>query len=76
MKIILDESVPQKLRLLIEGGHSVVTVRYQGCSGLRALKRLNATAFFGSRDSVLPQQINYFLAFDVLFAAFGHRHLR
>jgi hypothetical protein len=26
MKILLDESVPQKLRLLIEGGHTVVTV--------------------------------------------------
>jgi len=24
--MILDESVPQKLRLLIEGGHTVVTV--------------------------------------------------
>jgi hypothetical protein len=26
MKVILDGSVPQKLRLLIEGGHTVVTV--------------------------------------------------
>jgi hypothetical protein len=34
MKIILDESVPQKLRLLIEG-HTVVTTRYQGWSGLK-----------------------------------------
>jgi len=25
MKILLDESVPQKLRLLIERGHTVVT---------------------------------------------------
>jgi hypothetical protein len=25
MKIILDESVPQNLRLLIEGGHTFVT---------------------------------------------------
>jgi len=33
MKIILDESVPQKLRLLIEG-HMVVTVAFQGWSGL------------------------------------------
>jgi hypothetical protein len=30
MKIILDESVPQNLRLLIEGGHTVVTAWYQG----------------------------------------------
>jgi hypothetical protein len=33
MRIILDESVPQKLRLLIEG-HTVVTAWYQGWSGL------------------------------------------
>jgi len=35
MKIILDESVPQNLRLLIEGGHTVVTTWYQGWSGLK-----------------------------------------
>jgi len=34
MKIILDESVPQKLRLLIEG-HAVVTLAFQGWSGLK-----------------------------------------
>ena len=34
MKIILDESVPQKLRLLIEG-HVVVTTWFQGWSGLK-----------------------------------------
>ena len=34
MKIILDESVPQKLRVLIEGGHTVVTAWFQGWSGL------------------------------------------
>ena len=34
MKIILDESVPQKLRLLIEG-HAVVTTWFQGWSGLK-----------------------------------------
>jgi len=34
MKIILDESVPQKLRLLIDG-HTVVTVAFQGWSGLK-----------------------------------------
>ncbi len=32
MKVILDESVPQKLRLLIEGGHTVVTTWFQGWS--------------------------------------------
>ena len=35
MKIILDESVPQKLRLLIGGGHTVVTTWFQGWSGMR-----------------------------------------
>jgi hypothetical protein len=34
MKILLDESVPQKLRLLIES-HVVVTAWYQGWSGLK-----------------------------------------
>jgi hypothetical protein len=34
MKILLDESVPQKLRLLIEG-HTVVTVAFQGWSGFK-----------------------------------------
>jgi len=34
MKIILDESVPQRLRLLIDG-HTVVTAWYQGWSGLQ-----------------------------------------
>jgi hypothetical protein len=35
MKIILDESVPQKLRLLIDNRHTVVTTWFQGWSGLR-----------------------------------------
>ena len=30
MKILLDESVPQKLRLIVEGGHTVVTAWYRG----------------------------------------------
>ena len=34
MKIILDESVPQKLRLLIDSRHAVVTTWFQGWSGL------------------------------------------
>ena len=34
MKVLLDESVPQKLRLLIER-HTVVTVAFQGWSGLK-----------------------------------------
>lgn len=35
MKILLDESVPQKLRLLIDGTHTVVTAWFQGWSGLK-----------------------------------------
>jgi hypothetical protein len=35
MKILLDESVPQNLRLLIGGGHKIATAWYQGWSGLK-----------------------------------------
>lgn len=35
MKILLDESVPQKLRLLIDSRHDVATTWYQGWSGLK-----------------------------------------
>jgi hypothetical protein len=35
MKIILDESTPQKLRLLIDSKHSVATTWFQGWSGLK-----------------------------------------
>ena len=35
MKIILDESTPQKLRMLIDGSHTVITTWFQGWSGLK-----------------------------------------
>ncbi len=35
MKIILDESTPQKLRLLIDSQHAVFTTWFQGWSGLK-----------------------------------------
>jgi predicted nuclease of predicted toxin-antitoxin system len=35
MKILLDESAPQKLRLLIDSRHAVVTTWFQGWSGLK-----------------------------------------
>jgi hypothetical protein len=35
MKVLLDESVPQKLRLLIADRHTVVTTWFQGWSGLK-----------------------------------------
>jgi len=47
MKIILDESVPQNLRLLIKGGHTVVTVRYQGWSGWKNGALLDAAEYAG-----------------------------
>ena len=47
MKIILDESAPQKLRLLTEGNHIVVTTSYQGWSGLKNGELLNAAEAAG-----------------------------
>jgi hypothetical protein len=47
MKILLDESVPQKLRLLIDGGHSVATTWFQGWSGLKNGALLNAAEAAG-----------------------------
>jgi len=47
MKIILDESVPQNLRLLIAGGHTVVTAWYQGWSGLKNGALLDAAEAAG-----------------------------
>jgi hypothetical protein len=63
MKIILDESVPQKLRLLIKGGHTVVTVWYQGWSGLKNGALLDAAEqagfdLFITADQELSYQQN------------------
>ena len=63
MKIILDESVPQKLRLLIEGGHTVVTIWYQGWSGLKNGALLDAAEqagfdLFITADQELSYQQN------------------
>src|SRR5262245_40021226 len=35
MRIILDESTPQKLRFLIDRRHTVITPQFQGWSGLQ-----------------------------------------
>ena len=35
MRILLDESTPQKLRLLIDSRHAVFTTQFQGWSGLK-----------------------------------------
>jgi hypothetical protein len=63
MKIILDDSVPQKLRLLIEG-HTVVTTWYQGWSGLKngaLLTAAEGTGFdlFVTADRELTCQQNF-----------------
>ena len=64
MKIILDESVPQKLRLLIEGGQTVVTTWYQGWSGLKNGALLTAAEgagfeLFITADQELTYQQNF-----------------
>jgi len=63
MKIILDESTPQKLRLLIEDGHSVVTTWFQGWSGLKNGALLSAAEeagfdLFITADQELSYQQN------------------
>lgn len=63
MKILLDESVPQKLRLLIKGNYTVVTAWFQGWSGLKNGALLDAaekTGFglFITADQALSYQQN------------------
>ena len=59
MKILLDESVPQKLRLLIEG-HAVVTAWFQGWSGLKNGALLDAAEAAGFELFVTAdQEIRY-----------------
>lgn len=59
MKIILDESVPQKLRLLIDG-HSVVTAAFQGWSGLKNGPLLTAAEEAGFELFITAdQEISY-----------------
>lgn len=61
MRIILDESVPQNLRLLIEGDHTVVTTWFQGWSGLKNGALLDASEragfdLFVTADQALSYQ--------------------
>ena len=63
MKVILDENVPQKLRLLIGEEHSVVTTWYQGWSSFKngaLLTAAEAAGFelFISADQELSYQQN------------------
>jgi hypothetical protein len=62
MRILLDESVPQKLRLLIEA-HTVVTAAYCGWSGLKNGALLDAAEesgfdLFVTADQELEYQQN------------------
>jgi hypothetical protein len=63
MKILLDESVPQKLRLSIEGEHTVATAWFQGWSGLENGALLDAAEeagfeLFITADQALSYQQN------------------
>ena len=63
MRIILDESVPQKLRLLIYSRHTVVTTWFQGWSGVKNGELLAATEnagfdLFITADQELSHQQN------------------
>ncbi len=60
MKILLDESVPQKLRLLIEGSHAVATAWFQGWSGLKNGALLDAAEKAGFDLFITAdQQLSY-----------------
>jgi hypothetical protein len=59
MKIILDESAPQKLRLLINGQHVVVTTWFQGWSGLKNGALLAAAEKAGFDLFTADQEISY-----------------
>ena len=63
MRIILDESAPQKLRLLIDERHTVVTTWYQGWSGLKngallSAAEANGFELFITADQELTYQQN------------------
>ncbi len=63
MKIILDESTPQKLRLLIEASHEVVTTWFQRWSGMKNGALLSAAEeagfdLFITADQELSYQQN------------------
>ena len=63
MRIILDESTPQKLRLLMDARHTVVTTWFQGWSGLKNGALLNAAEqegfeLFITADQALSYQQN------------------
>ena len=63
MRIILDESIPQKLRLLVDSRHTVVTTWFQGWSGLKNGDLLAAAEYAGfdlfiTADQELSHQQN------------------
>lgn len=63
MKILLDESTPQKLRLLMDAKHRVITTWFQGWSGLKNGALLDAAEnagfdLFITADQELSYQQN------------------
>ena len=63
MKVILDESATQKLRLLIDSRHTVITTWFQGWSGLKNGALLSAAEeegfeLFITADQALSYQQN------------------
>ncbi len=56
MKILLDESVPQKLRLLLDNRHTVVTTWFQGWSGLKNAALLVAAEHAGFKLFITADQ--------------------
>lgn len=71
MKIILDESAPQKLRLLIEGDDAVVTTWYRGWSGLKNGALLNAAEAAGFELFITADQEGSY-CWDDAFCERGH----
>ena len=64
MKILLDESVPQKLRLLIDRSHAISTTAFQKWSGLKngaLLTTAEESGFdlFVTADQELTYQQNF-----------------
>jgi hypothetical protein len=60
MRILLDESTPQKLRVLIDGGHTVITTWFQGWSGLKNGALLSAAEEAGFELFITAdQEISY-----------------
>jgi hypothetical protein len=56
MRILFDESVPQKLRLLIDGSHTLATAWFQGWSGFKNGALLDAAERAGFEPLITADQ--------------------